>query len=80
MIQGANDVQLTPNEFTLSVQIRSFRTEKVMAKSNKQIQRIYVPRQEFFREIRNQSEISKIIGEVTLIMYLLSTYVDSNTA
>ena len=37
--------------------------------TNKQIQRIYVPCQDFFTEIRNHLKITR---------YILSTYVDSN--
>ena len=49
----------------------------VQFKLNKQIQRIYVPRQDFFKEIRNHLKILIFIGGVTLT---LSTYVDSNNA
>ena len=47
---------------------------------NKQIQRIYVPRQDFFLRNKESSEKVKFIRGVTLTRYILSTYVDSNNA
>ena len=47
---------------------------------NKQIQRIYVPRQDFFLRNKESSENVKFIRGVTLTRYILSTYVDSNNA
>ena len=48
--------------------------------NNKQIQRIYVPRQDFFFRNKESSENVKIIRGVTLTRYILCTYVDSNNA
>ena len=48
--------------------------------SNKQIQRIYVPRQYLFLRNKESSENVKFIGEATLTRYILSTYVDNNNA
>ena len=44
---------------------------------NKQIQKIYVPRQDFFLRNMESSENGKFIGGFIHTRYILSTYVDS---
>ena len=55
-------------------------TVEGQADSNKQIQRIYVPRQDFYLRNKESSKNVKLIRGVTLTRYILSTYVDSNNA
>ena len=52
----------------------------VKIQKNKQIQRIYVPCQDFFLRNKESSEKVKFIRGVTLTRYILFTYVDSNNA
>ena len=54
--------------------------DKTKIITNKQIQRIYVPRQDCFLRNKKSSENVKFIRGVTLTRYILSTYVDSNNA
>ena len=70
--------------FQIDVDIHAFLGHHLLCgfdfKFNKQIQRIYVPRQDFFLRNKESSEKVKFIRGVTLTRYILFTYVDSNNA